>query len=123
MRRGPHWLLSDQDSKAYGKALANALRHLPITMAQKWIDFSALGLAIFAYETPRIGMDIQLKQQAQARRQQPQPMGQVFQFRPAAPPPSAAPQPSQQPPQPSPQGAATAPAGDMTYEPELGEPA
>ena len=47
MRRGPHWLLNDPDAKAYGLALANALRHLPVSMAQKYVDFAALGVAVF----------------------------------------------------------------------------
>lgn len=84
MRRGPHWLLNDQDAKAYGLALSNALRHLPVTMAQKYIDFSALGLAIFAYEGPRIGIDMQLKRERLAQRQPVQPArgpAQIFQFR------------------------------------------
>ena len=110
MRRGPHWLLSDPDAKAYGLALANALRHLPVTMAQKWVDFTALGLAVFAYEGPRIAIDAQLRRERQAASRRPQPMGQVFQFRPNSEPAG--------PPPPPPQPA----MGDMTYEPEL-EPA
>jgi len=111
MRRGPHWLLSDPDAKAYGLALANALRHIPVQVAQKWIDFTALGCAVFAYEGPRIGMDMQLRAQRQRPAQRPpQAMGQVFQFRPPAGPNPA----PQQPPAPM--------DGEMTYEPEL-EPA
>jgi hypothetical protein len=110
MRRGPHWLLSDPDAKAYGLALANALRHLPVTMAQKWIDFSALGLAVFAYEGPRMAMDMQIRRERQQQRR-PGPMGQVFQFTPPARPGGgAAP------------AAPSQPEGEMTYEPEL-EPA
>jgi hypothetical protein len=112
MRRGPHWLLNDQDAKAYGLALANALRHLPVTMAQKWVDFTALGLAVFAYEGPRIAMDAAIRRDRQAQQRRPQPMGQVFQFR---PPGAAGPQP--------PPDAPAAPGGpmpgEMTYEPEL----
>jgi len=63
MARGPHWLLSDPDAKAYGLALSNALRHLPVTMAQKYIDFTALGIAVIAYEGPRVHMDMQLRAQ------------------------------------------------------------
>jgi hypothetical protein len=108
MRRGPHWLLSDPDAKAYGLALANALRHLPVTMAQKWVDFTALGLAVFAYEGPRIAMDAAIRRERQTQQRRPQPMGQVFQFR----PPGAASEPAETP-------AAPMGAGDMTYEPDL----
>lgn len=110
-RRGPHWLLNDADAKAYGLALTNALRHLPITAAQKTIDYSAFAVAVFAFEGPRLAMDMQLRRD----RVQPPPRGpaqQVFEFRPngaAGRPPAA---PSSPPPPPG-------PAGDMTYEPEL----
>jgi hypothetical protein len=112
MKRGPHWLLNDADAKAYGTALANALRHLPVTMAQKWIDFSALGLAVFAYEGPRVAIDMQLRQQRDQPRPRPQGPAQVFQFRTA---PAGQPDPPRPP-------AAPVGEGDMTYEPEL-EPA
>jgi hypothetical protein len=107
MRRGPHWLLNDQDAKAYGLALANALRHLPVTMAQKYVDFCALGIAVFAYEGPRVALDMQLRAQrgAAARPRPPSGPAQVFQFRAAA-----GPQPEQPPPQ--------SPTVDMTYEPD-----
>lgn len=117
MRRGPHWLLSDPDAKAYGTALSNALRHLPITAAQKTIDFAALGIAVMAYELPRVGIDMQLRAQRQAQaqaRRQPQGPAQVFQFRPNSPPPqSATPQQPVQPP------VVDGFASDMTYEPDM----
>ena len=120
MRRGPHWLLNDPDAKAYGAALANALRHLPVTMAQKYVDFAALGVAVMCYEGPRIHMDMQLRRERQAGARRPQQgPAQVFQF---APPPRPAPsEPQQQsrqaePPQMPP------PFGDMTYEPDLAVP-
>lgn len=120
MRRGPHWLLNDPDAKAYGAALANALRHLPVTMAQKYVDFAALGVAVMCYEGPRIHMDMQLRRErGAAARRPPAGPAQVFQFRPApSPPASETPQqarpaePSQMPP----------PFGDMTYEPDLAVP-
>ena len=123
MRRGPHWLLSDQDARQYGLALSNALRHLPVTMAQKWIDFSALALAVVAYEGPRIGEDIRLRQ-ARGRPAAARGPAQVFQFRPSAPSPPS-PSGSQGPvtsngvPPPG-NGVVppTGPPGDMTYEPE-----
>ena len=112
MRRGPHWLLNDPDAKAYGTALANALRHLPVTMAQKWVDFSALGLAVFAYEGPRVAIDMQLRQQrGAAPPRQRQGPAQVFQFRPPQQGQSDRPAP-----------APPVSEGEMTYEPEL-EPA
>jgi hypothetical protein len=113
MRRGPHWLLNEPDAKAYGTALANALRHLPVTMAQKYIDFTALGVAIIAYEGPRIAMDAALRAQRQTQTR-PGPIGpaQVFQFR---RPPGAASEPEAV--QPAPPGLSP----DMTYEPQLEE--
>ena len=106
MGRGPHWLLNDPDAAKYGLALANALRHLPVKAAQKWIDFTALGIAVFAYEGPRVAMDMQLKAQARAARPgaQARPAAPVFQFRAAAP-------------QPEPPAGGVAP--DMTYEPDF----
>jgi hypothetical protein len=101
--------LNDQDAKAYGLALANALRHLPVTMAQKYVDFAALGIAVFAYEGPRVAMDVQLRRQAAPPRPT-QASGQVFQFRPNAAPPPADPPPAW------PIGAGE---GPMTYEPDL----
>lgn len=105
MQRGPHWLLADPDAKQYGAALANALRHLPLSTTQKTMDFAALAMAIFAHEGPRVMMDIQLSRQ----RRQPQQPGpaRVFQFRPTQGPP-----PPPQPQQPAP------PFSDVTYEPE-----
>lgn len=88
--RGPHWLLSDADAKAYGLALSNALRHLPITTSQKYVDFTVLGLAVITHTTPRVVMDMQLRQARQRGGPQPRqgPMGrgpaQVFQFTPNA---------------------------------------
>ena len=115
MARGPHWLLSDPDAKAYGLALSNALRHLPVTMAQKYIDFTALGIAVIAYEGPRVHMDMQLRAQRGAAGRPRQGPAQVFQF---------APRPPQQPQEPA-NGAAPPepPTVDMpmTYEPQLDE--
>lgn len=121
MRRGPHWLLNDADAKAYGLALSNALRHLPVTMAQKYVDFAALGVAVCCYEGPRIAMDMHLRNAA-GRGAAPRPQGpaQVFAFRPmTAPPPPPSPGPMQTaPPQPV-QAPPGAPGADMTYEPDL----
>lgn len=92
MGRGQHWLLSDEEAKGYGQALANAIRHLPITMAQKYVDFTTLGIAIITYEGPRIAADMILRRQARNPNaaRQPQPNGQVvYPF--AAPPGPPAP--------------------------------
>lgn len=129
MRRGPHWLLNDADAKAYGIALSNALRHLPITAAQKTIDFTALGVAIAVYEGPRVAYDVHLKRQAQAQRQQQQRHAPVFAFGAPAgvhPMPGAAqpnsttqPIPPAPPQSPAPGTSQTDASGPMTYEPEL----
>lgn len=132
MRRDePHWLLNDGDARQYGQALQNALRHIPITRAQKTLDFAMLVIAAGQFEIPRVYLSAQLARQraAQAHRGGPAP---VFQFR---PPPSPASPPSP-PGGPSPQsspaggtggGAAARANGqgvplDMTYEPEADEP-
>jgi hypothetical protein len=77
MKRGPHWLLSDTDAKHYGTCLANALRHIPIGMAQKSVDFTMLGIAIFIYEMPRVAMDQAIRQGKAPRERGP---AQVFHF-------------------------------------------
>jgi hypothetical protein len=114
-RSEPHWMLNDDDAKRYGTALGNALRHLPMRVAQKTVDYSALVFVAFAIETPRIVKSAQLA----AEKRNPQPRrapAQVFQFvspasapSPASPPPpadpSATPAPASQgtaPPPPAP---------------------
>jgi hypothetical protein len=93
MRRSePHWLLSDADARRYGAALANALSHLPVKVAQKYLDFSTLAFCVFEMELPRVMLSHQL---AQARKPAPgaAPTAEVFQFTPprssanGAPPP------------------------------------
>ena len=76
-RSEPHWLLSDEDSKRYGAALANALRHMPIKAAQKTIDYSTLVMVAFVMETPRIVRSAQLARQPKTP---PRGPAQVFQF-------------------------------------------
>lgn len=66
MGRGPHWLLSEQEAQIYGAALANALRHLPVAVGQKYIDFTALGVAMVTIDGARLRQDILLR-----RRQAP----------------------------------------------------
>jgi hypothetical protein len=97
--RGPHWLLNDTDAKAYGLALSNAMRHLPFTATQKYFDFSALAVAVFAYDGPRLARDIELRQPG-ASQEVRRPSGQVFHFRqpPQSPPVSGGAQPGQSPP-------------------------
>lgn len=115
MKRGPHWLLNDQDARQYGQALANAVRHLPVVVAQKYFDYAALAGAIAMHEGPRVTMDIAIAAERRAGRRPTyaQP-AQVFQFRPAAAPSGPQPQPAAAQPQ---QG----PTPDMTYEPEIPE--
>lgn len=87
-RNEPHWMLSDDDAKRYGAALANALRHMPIKAAQKTIDYSTLVMVAFVMETPRVVRSVQL---ARAPAQPQRGPAQVFQFH----SPAANPQPSQ----------------------------
>ena len=75
-RSEPHWMLSDDDAKRYGAALANALRHMPIKAAQKTIDYSTLAMVVFVMETPRIVRSAQLARQATAPR--PRGPAQVY---------------------------------------------
>lgn len=91
MTEQPHWLLSEPDAKAYARYVANALRHMPMTVAQKWVDFTALGGAFFVFTGGRIIQSMQLAGRigggpAAQRRPPPQqaPGGgaQVFQFTP-----------------------------------------
>lgn len=118
MKRGPHWLLNDQDARQYGQALANAVRHLPVVVAQKYFDYAALAGAIAMHEGPRVTMDIAIAAERRAGRRPTyaQP-AQVFQFgpRPAAPPPPP------QGPMAQPAAQQPGPTPDMTYEPEIPE--
>jgi hypothetical protein len=86
-RSEPHWMLSDDDAKRYGTALANALRHMPIKAAQKTIDYSTLVMVAFVMETPRIVRSAQLARQPKGP---PRGPAQVFQF---VPNPAQAPSP------------------------------
>lgn len=84
-REEPHWLLSEPDAKAYAAYLHNAMRHLPVSVAQKYVDFAALGGAFVVYTGGRVVRSMQLAgtiPQQQQQQQQPQPRGpaQVFQF-------------------------------------------
>ena len=83
-REEPHWLLSEPDAQAYARYLHNAMRHLPVSVAQKYVDFVALGGAFVVYSGGRIVRSMQLAQQPPQPQQQrpPVPPGgaQVFQF-------------------------------------------
>jgi hypothetical protein len=122
----PHWLLSDADAKTYAVAWQNAMRHIPIRVQQKYIDFTALAFAIGQFEFPRIMLSAQIARQ-QARRASPG-AAPVFQFRPADPGPSSAPAGQgtapggAAPPNGAANGRAQGPAADMTYEPEPDTP-
>jgi hypothetical protein len=82
--------MSEPDALAYARYVSNAMRHLPVAVAQKWVDFGALVGAIAFYETPRVNRSLALAMQGQPqsgfRRQQQQPgpppggTAQVFQF-------------------------------------------
>ena len=125
--------MNDQDAKSYGTALANALRHLPVRMAQKYVDFATLGVAIVAYEGPRVAEDYRLRQLRLAGQQPQRPPlsgqgGQVFQFRPppggqgnaaGGPPPAAAAHPPAVQPAAGPVATFAGPPADMTYEPDV----
>jgi hypothetical protein len=101
MRRNePHWLLTDADARTYGQALQNALRHIPIGVAQKTVDFTALFICALNFESPRI---YQSMANARARRTRSssseQPAAPVFQFRPrtSSPQPAGAASPESPP--------------------------
>lgn len=80
---GPHWLLADDDAKAYALAINNVARHYDIAVAQKTIDITNLvGLVCF-FEGTRLLMN--RKPPPPAR-----PAAQVFQFN---PPPATPPAP------------------------------
>jgi len=76
----PHWRLNDDDSKRYGQALANAMRHLPISVGQKYIDYATFAMCVVIFETPRLAMSRRIMEGEQ-RQPRPGP-AQVFQFRP-----------------------------------------
>ena len=86
-RREGHWLLNDADAKAYGLALRNALRHVPVTIAQKYFDFGALAVAVATYEFPRVALSAELRAAATQRSGPARGPAQVFQF--AQPPVTA----------------------------------
>ena len=100
-RSEAHWMLSDDDAKRYGTALANALRHMPVRVAQKYVDYSTLVMVAFVMETPRVVRSIQI---ARAPKQPQRGPAQVFQFVQPQPQPQPA-----SPPSPSPAATATSP--------------
>lgn len=104
-------MLTDDDAKRYGAALANALRHMPIKAAQKTIDYSTLVMVAFVMETPRIVRSVQI-----ARTPKPPQRGpaQVFQF--VNPNPGAA-----NPPSPAATATPASPTGDGAGLPPIAE--
>jgi hypothetical protein len=110
-RQEPHWMLNDDDAKKYGQALANAMRHLPVKVAQKYIDYSTLCMVAFVIETPRVVRSAQL---ARAPKAAPRGPAQVFQFVNPRPDlnPNAPPPPPTATPSPSPTSSATASGGE-----------
>ena len=105
-----HWLLSDDDAKRYGAALANALRHMPIKAAQKTIDYSTLAMVAFVMETPRVVRSVQI---ARTPRPQP-PRGPAQVFYPFAANPSPnPPPPGANTPQPAAPTTSPTSSGDM----------
>jgi hypothetical protein len=116
MRHEQHWLINDADAKAYGQAFSNALRHLPIVMAQKYFDFTALGLAIATYDFPRIMLSAQQSRAGQGASQRGP--AQVFQFRQPSPAAPSEPAPSGVPPPPA--GGLDPSAIEVTDAPNVG---
>ena len=77
-RAEPHWMLNDPDAARYALAMSNAMRHLPIKVAQKAVDYTAFAMVAFSIESPRIVRSAQLA----GAKGKPAPRGpaQVFQF-------------------------------------------
>jgi hypothetical protein len=93
MQRGePHWMLSEADAKAYGTALKNALRHIPVTVAQKSIDYTTLFICAMNFEAPRIFASYRMRNEQRRPAQPARPAAQVYTLHPNAnpPPPSGA---------------------------------
>lgn len=58
-RRGELWRLSEDEKKAWGDAMANCLRHVPMPEKQVGIaaDIVALGFVAYATVVPRLNAD------------------------------------------------------------------
>ncbi len=105
-------MLNDPDAARYAVAVSNAMRHLPITVAQKAVDYAAFVMVAFSIESPRVVRSAQMAQAAKGRPPGPRGPAQVFEFtggrdRAAGPPngPGGAP------------GAAGGPSGDAAPSP------
>jgi hypothetical protein len=123
-RDEPHWLLNDGDAKVYGQAVSNALRHVPIKVAQKSLDFGMLFIVACQFEFPRIVLSTQMTR-ARGQRRSPGGPAQVFQFTRPPPPPPASPPGGASPHVPGgevPLNGSAAASPDMTYEPEPDTP-
>ncbi len=78
-RAEPHWLLNDPDAARYALAVSNAMRHLPIKVAQKAVDYTAFAMVAFSIESPRIIRSAQLAGAKPGRPPQRGP-AEVFRF-------------------------------------------
>lgn len=69
-RRGEHWNLSAEEKQAWGEALANCLRHVPMPEKHVGIaaDIAALGFVAYASVVPRINADRAVLNAAQSQR-------------------------------------------------------
>ena len=76
----PHWQISDQEAKAYSIALSNALRHLPVQVAQKYTDYAALAFMFVNVEFPRAYASRQLYLEAARARASQFPSAPAFKF-------------------------------------------
>lgn len=58
-RKGEHWRLGNEEKSAWGDALANCLRHVPMPEKQVGIvaDIVALGFVSYATIVPRVNID------------------------------------------------------------------
>lgn len=91
---GPCWLLNDEDAQKYAVAVANALRHTDIEVAQKTVDYCNLAGAVVYYE----GTRWMAMREAQRRPPPPQrPLAPVFTF---SPPPTSPTSPERSTPSP-----------------------
>jgi hypothetical protein len=122
----PHWNMNDPDAKRYAQALGNAMRHLSFTVAQKYVDFTALIVVMGEMELPRILISAQLAQQQRSQTPRRGP-AQVFQFNPnpgQQPPPAQTPQAPTPPPSSPPEAAGDYPIDavfPLGIEPDIGD--
>lgn len=72
-RKGEHWRLGDDEKAAWGNAMANVLRHVPMPEKQMGIaaDIAAVGFVAYASLVPRINMDRAITAHNAAARTEP----------------------------------------------------